>query len=158
MSDAVRPQGWNNWNDPVREKTVRYAEYGSSGPGASAATRVPWAHALTVAEAKQYTVEAVLGGIDGWNPMTGTVRQAIRVTRAARRPRRCRPRCPCRRRTRVAAVGPDGVHHAVWAARARGDRSIRYSDIERRRRVVGTAPHRNSGGERARPDLAEPLL
>src|SRR5215471_21076987 len=80
MSEAVRPEGWNNWNDPSREKTVRYAEYRSTGPGANAAARVPWARKLTDAEAASYTVANVLGGLDGWDPKTGTVRGAIQVT------------------------------------------------------------------------------
>jgi pectinesterase len=68
MSDHVRPVGWHNWNKPDAEKTTFYAEYGSTGPGASPATRVPWAHALTAEQAAQLTVQTVLGGPDGWNP------------------------------------------------------------------------------------------
>ena len=34
MSEVVRPAGWDNWNLPEREKTARYAEFGSTGPGA----------------------------------------------------------------------------------------------------------------------------
>src|SRR5678815_4209909 len=80
MSDAVRPVGWNNWNDPTREKTVRYAEYGSTGAGATMPDRVSWGHSLTAAEAKEYTVDNVLGGIDGWNAKTGVVKRNIRIT------------------------------------------------------------------------------
>ena len=60
--------GWNNWNNPENEKTARYAEYRSTGPGANAARRVPWAKQLSAGEAKRYTVANVLGGRDGWNP------------------------------------------------------------------------------------------
>lgn len=74
MSEVVRPEGWHNWNFPEREKTARYAEFGSSGPGADAAARVPWARKLTKAEAKAITAEKVLGGADGWNPKTGKTR------------------------------------------------------------------------------------
>lgn len=35
MCDAVRPPGWNNWDLPEREKTVRYAEFKSTGPALS---------------------------------------------------------------------------------------------------------------------------
>lgn len=68
MSANVRPEGWHNWNKPDAEKTTFYAEFDSTGPGASPATRVPWAHALTSAQAAAYTPSAVLGGADGWNP------------------------------------------------------------------------------------------
>ncbi|HEX8282781.1 MAG TPA: pectinesterase family protein [Pyrinomonadaceae bacterium] len=74
MSEAVRPEGWHNWNFPEREKTARYAEFGSTGPGANAAARVGWARRLTKAEVKHITPEKVLAGTDGWNPLTGRTR------------------------------------------------------------------------------------
>ena len=77
MSDAILPAGWNNWNDPAREKTVRYAEYGSAGPGAGSSARVPWVRQLTATEAAEFTVEKVLSGLDGWNTKTGAVRFAV---------------------------------------------------------------------------------
>ena len=75
MSEAVRPEGWHNWNYPEREKTVRYAEHQSTGPGAKQAARVPWARSLTKAEAKAITPEKVLAGADGWNPKTGRTKK-----------------------------------------------------------------------------------
>ena len=75
MSEAVRPAGWHNWDQPEREQTVRYAEYGSTGPGANPRARVLWSHQLTEAQAKAITVERVLGGADGWNPKTGGTRR-----------------------------------------------------------------------------------
>jgi pectinesterase len=74
MAGAVRPEGWHNWNFPEREKTVRYAEYGSRGPGANDSARVAWARRLTKAEARAVTPERVLAGHDGWNPKTGKTR------------------------------------------------------------------------------------
>ena len=68
MSEVVRPVGWNNWGRPAAEKTARYAEFHSTGPGAAPAARVPWARQLTESEAKAITVEKVLGGSDGWDP------------------------------------------------------------------------------------------
>lgn len=68
MSEVVRPVGWNNWNLPEREKTSRYAEFNSAGPGGNMQQRVPWARRLTKAEAEVITLEKVLGGSDKWNP------------------------------------------------------------------------------------------
>jgi pectinesterase len=76
MTEVVRPVGWHNWNFPEREKTVRYAESGSTGPGANPRARVPWAHHLSKTEARTITPLKVLGGTDGWNPKTGKMRPA----------------------------------------------------------------------------------
>jgi len=83
MSSAVRPAGWNNWNDPAKEKTARYGEYASTGAGGNTSARASWAHLLTDAEAKTYSIENVLGGIDGWNPNTGVVRSEVKVAQAS---------------------------------------------------------------------------
>lgn len=69
MSDVVRPEGWQNWNLPAREKTARYAEFDSTGSGANAKARVSWSRQLKKSEAKAITVKRVLGGMDGWNPL-----------------------------------------------------------------------------------------
>ncbi len=69
MSDVVRPEGWQNWNLPEREKTARYSEFNSSGPGSNSKARVPWSHQLTKAQAKAVTIKRVLSGADGWNPL-----------------------------------------------------------------------------------------
>ncbi len=68
MSGVIEPVGWNNWKDPAREKTARYAEFNSTGPGADPKARVSWARQLTPDEARAITVEKVLGGADAWNP------------------------------------------------------------------------------------------
>ncbi len=43
MGEHIRPEGWHNWNNPENEKTVRYIETGSHGPGANPSKRVIWA-------------------------------------------------------------------------------------------------------------------
>jgi len=65
---AIRPAGWHNWDRPEREQTVRYAESGSTGPGANPDARVKWSRQLTTDEAAAITPEAVLGGSDNWRP------------------------------------------------------------------------------------------
>lgn len=68
MGGHIISEGWHNWRDPGREKTVRYVEFGSSGPGSSREERVPWAQTLTSEQAAAYTVKNVLTGTDNWNP------------------------------------------------------------------------------------------
>jgi pectinesterase len=65
MSDVVKPEGWNNWGKPEREKTARYVEFESAGPGGAKDKRVPWSKQLSADEAKAVTKDAVLGG---WKP------------------------------------------------------------------------------------------
>lgn len=71
MSEVVRSIGWNNWEQPDREKTARYAEFNSTGPGANPQARAAWSRQLTNAEARAITLEKVLGGSDRWNPKLG---------------------------------------------------------------------------------------
>ena len=65
LGDLIRPEGWDNWRKEENEKTAYYAEYNSSGAGASDAQRVKWAHVLSSEEAAKYSLENVLAG---WNP------------------------------------------------------------------------------------------
>jgi pectinesterase len=68
MPEQIRPEGWHNWGKADNEKTARYAEYKNTGPGAKPDARVPWSKQLTDDEAKDYTVENILAGSDGWDP------------------------------------------------------------------------------------------
>jgi pectinesterase len=68
MGDHIQPEGWDNWGKPENEKTARYAESNSTGPGAHPERRVAWSRQLTEEQAKKITVDAVLSGQDGWKP------------------------------------------------------------------------------------------
>ena len=68
MGSHIHPDGWSNWGRPDNEKTARYAEYRSTGPGAKAGSRVKWSRQLTDEQAKAITPENLLRGSDGWNP------------------------------------------------------------------------------------------
>ena len=68
LSDTVGPEGWNDWGKPEAHASARYAEFNSTGPGASPAKRPKWTKQLTADEAGNITVPKVLGGTDGWNP------------------------------------------------------------------------------------------
>lgn len=85
MSDVVRAVGWHNWDKPAREKTSRYAEFKSSGPGAQKDARARWARQLSAAEAKGFSVANVLRGDDGWNPK---IRHTSKTSESAKSPRR----------------------------------------------------------------------
>jgi pectinesterase len=69
MGAHIKPAGWDNWRNADNEKTARYAEYKSTGPGANPEARFKWTKQLTDDEAKAYTVGNILGGADGWEPM-----------------------------------------------------------------------------------------
>ncbi len=68
MGDHIKPQGWDNWRNADNEKTARYAEYHSTGPGANPAQRVSWSKQLSDSQAAEVTVEKVLSGDDAWDP------------------------------------------------------------------------------------------
>lgn len=66
LGQQIRAAGWDNWNKPDAEKDSFFAEFGSEGPGANAAGRVPWARALTASEAARFRADVFLEGADGW--------------------------------------------------------------------------------------------
>jgi pectinesterase len=61
MDNHIIPEGWNNWRNPNNEITARFAEYNSTGPGASKESRVKWAKQLSEEEVRKYTISNILG-------------------------------------------------------------------------------------------------
>ena len=57
--------GWDNWRNEANEKTARYAEYNSFGPGANASARAIWSKQLTEEEKNRITIKNVFGD---WQP------------------------------------------------------------------------------------------
>ena len=55
LGPHIRPEGWDNWRDPAREKTAWFGEYKSKGPGANPKARVAWSRQLTPAEAAEFS-------------------------------------------------------------------------------------------------------
>ena len=77
LGPHIEPQGWSDWsvNDTDREKTVFYAERGSTTPDGKpvdVTARVAWSHQLTADEAKPFLPETFLKGDDNWNPMAAS--------------------------------------------------------------------------------------
>ncbi len=70
MGPQIDPAGWHEWAPGKTHSldTAYFAEYDSTGPGASARTRDPHAHPLTAAEAAHYEPMHFVAGTDGWNP------------------------------------------------------------------------------------------
>jgi len=60
MDAHIRPEGWDNWNDPNNQRMAWYGESGSTGAGASPAARVTWVHKLTPKEALEFRPETFL--------------------------------------------------------------------------------------------------
>lgn len=61
MGSHITPVGWHNWGNADNEKTARYCEYGSTGPGGNTSERVAWSHLLTKKEAQNITLMEVFG-------------------------------------------------------------------------------------------------
>jgi pectinesterase len=61
MGSHIIGAGWHNWGRPEAERTSYYAEFASTGAGASGA-RASWSRRLTAAEASSYSRDNVLCG------------------------------------------------------------------------------------------------
>lgn len=62
LGGIVVPQGWSDWGDRARTKTVMFGEYKCKGPGASSRQRVPWSRALTYEEARPFLGRDFING------------------------------------------------------------------------------------------------
>lgn len=75
LGSHIRPEGWDNWRDPTREKTAWFGEYKSKGPGANTKARVAWSRQLTSEEAAQFSRAKFFGLAD--RGLTGKTNQAV---------------------------------------------------------------------------------
>lgn len=73
--ENVIPQGWTPWPNKETGKdgseTARYAEFNSrdlNGNKIDVLQRVKWSRQLSAKEARVFSVENVLQGVDGWKP------------------------------------------------------------------------------------------
>ncbi|KAL2542650.1 putative pectinesterase/pectinesterase inhibitor 32 [Abeliophyllum distichum] len=73
ISEAIRPEGWLEWNGGVYLDTLFYAEYMNYGPGACLGGRVKWPGYRIInesAQVNQFTVAQFISG-NTWLPSTG---------------------------------------------------------------------------------------
>ncbi len=110
--------------EPATPRLMTASSAGAPRAASTAAsTAAIWTHRLTDAEARDLSVETVLGGIDGWNPKTGTVRSAVVVAKEAAAVKAAIPRDSAWIAT---TAGPDGLGFAYstdgykWTAAAHG--------------------------------------
>lgn len=68
IANMIRPEGWMDWADPARQKTVYYAEYQCTGPGANRDGRVSWSKSLTTEQAKPFSTISFIDGQDWLEP------------------------------------------------------------------------------------------
>ena len=122
MSEVVRPVGWHNWAKPAREKTSRYAEYKSVGPGAQKETRVSWSRQLSAAEAKSVTPKKVLAGGDHWNPLrrNGGAAAKPTVTKKGNSSSDCAARPSLRKNVEYSRAGGESLRLDACVPEGRG--------------------------------------
>ncbi|KAI0494978.1 hypothetical protein KFK09_025124 [Dendrobium nobile] len=65
MTDIISPEGWNDFNDPLRDQTVFYGEYKCSGAGANQTLRAPYALKLNDTQAASFLNSSYVDG-DQW--------------------------------------------------------------------------------------------
>ncbi|KAK1326253.1 putative pectinesterase 11 [Acorus calamus] len=69
MSRVVAPQGWNDWGNPLNQKTAFYGQYKCYGPGSSLSKRARWARALSYEEAAPFLTHFMIDGQQWLRPM-----------------------------------------------------------------------------------------
>ncbi|WP_151089089.1 pectinesterase family protein [Hymenobacter baengnokdamensis] len=65
LDAVVNPRGWDHWGKESNKQDTFFAEFKSTGPGATPKLRAPWGRQLTPEQASFYTRERVLRG---WQP------------------------------------------------------------------------------------------
>ncbi|OIJ14677.1 pectin esterase [Anaerobacillus alkalilacustris] len=66
MGPHIKACGWDNWRDESNEKTARYGEYKSSGPGEKEKSRVHWSRILTDDEVQIITLKNIFNSKNRW--------------------------------------------------------------------------------------------
>ena len=77
MDESIAPEGWRTWRPgDGRDKTVYYADFGTTGKGANNSKRVSWSHTDETDKESYFSGREVndilvdlLKGPDGWSPV-----------------------------------------------------------------------------------------
>lgn len=72
MGAHILPEGWNNWKESSNEKTARYFEFNSSGPGGDRTKRFSWSGQLSGESAASINIVRVMGD---WDPRKGSIKK-----------------------------------------------------------------------------------
>jgi PelA/Pel-15E family pectate lyase len=75
LGSHIKPEGWDNWRDPAREKTASFAEYKSTGRGANPRARVALSRQLISAEAVAFSRERFFSS--PVHALTGAASQSV---------------------------------------------------------------------------------
>lgn len=61
LDQVIKVDGWHNWGSKEKEKKAFFAEYNTTGEGATKDTRVKWSKQLTARQAQKYSPQNILG-------------------------------------------------------------------------------------------------
>ncbi|KAL5558022.1 hypothetical protein UlMin_034233 [Ulmus minor] len=85
MSDVILPEGWEDWGDVVKHKTVYFGQYKCYGPGARISKRVEWAHNnLTSEEAAPFLTKDLINGKAWIRPTPSKFKRASKIINGGR--------------------------------------------------------------------------
>lgn len=68
MGAHIKKEGWHNWGNPAKERTARYGEWGSIGPGSCMDERVAWQKEVPEELRKGYNLSLIFGEKNKWSP------------------------------------------------------------------------------------------
>lgn len=69
LGKHIKREGWSNWRNSENERTARYSEYNSSGPGALPIERAKWSSQLSAEEVKHLTINTIFCESSSWLPI-----------------------------------------------------------------------------------------
>ncbi|KAL6011344.1 hypothetical protein ACLOJK_001790 [Asimina triloba] len=68
LFSGILPQGWDDWNDALKQRAVFYGEYRCSGPGSGISGRAGWSRQLSSTEAAPFLTKDMIAGREWIRP------------------------------------------------------------------------------------------